>query len=148
MYLFSASYDPMQDVKIATCMIVCTNEYGKTWILVFNEVFWFGTSMDHLLINPNQTRMVGIPVSEDHFGENLKLGIAHEKLFNHFGTDVTTVYFDSRVPTHREIMYFNHIVMTGNTEWDPQLVQLASVHTKEEEQSHKIRDIAQAPKVH
>ena len=61
-------------------------------------------------------------------------------------TDETTVYFDSRVPTHDEIMECNNIIMTGETEWDPQLVQLALVQTKEEEESRKICDIAQVPK--
>ena len=38
--------------------------------------------------------------------------------------------------------------MMGETEWDPQSVWLALVRTKEEEESHEICDIAQAPKVH
>ena len=37
--------------------------------------------------------------------------------------------------------------MTGETEWDSRSVWLALVHTKEEEESRKIYDIAQAPKV-
>ena len=37
--------------------------------------------------------------------------------------------------------------MTGDTEWDPQLAQLELVQTKEEEESHKICEIARAPKV-
>ena len=77
--LFSASYDLMQDVHIATCLTAYTDKYGQTWILVFNEVY-------HLLINPNQIGMVGIPISDDTFEENQKLGIAHEKSFIPFGT--------------------------------------------------------------
>ena len=37
--------------------------------------------------------------------------------------------------------------MMGETEWYPQLVRLALVRTKEEEESHKIREIARDPKV-
>ena len=51
-YMFSASYDPMQDVKISTFLTSYTDEYGRTWIIVFNEILWFGTIMDHSLINP------------------------------------------------------------------------------------------------
>ena len=43
--------------------------------------------------------MVGIPVSNDPFDNNRKLGFSHEKVFILFGTNVMTVYFDSRVPT-------------------------------------------------
>ena len=38
--------------------------------------------------------------------------------------------------------------MTGDTEWYPQLIWLASVQTEEEEESYKICDIAQTPKAH
>ena len=144
---FSASYDPMQDVQIATCLTAYQDEYGRTWILVFNEVLWFGTTMDHSLINPNQIRTTGIPVSDDPFDTTRKLGIAHDKVFIPFSTDGTTVYFDTRVPTQREITECTHIVMTGDTEWDPQSVRLASVRTKEEEEIRMISEIAQTPTV-
>ena len=49
--------------------------------------------MDHSLINQNQIRMAVIPVSDDPFYDNLKLVIAHEKVFVPFGTDGTTVFF-------------------------------------------------------
>ena len=89
----------MQDVQIFTCLTAYTDEYGSTWILVFNKVLWFRTSM----YNPNKIRMAGILVSDDQFDENWKLGIAHKKVFIHFKTDGTTIYFDSRFPTQREI---------------------------------------------
>ena len=76
---FCASYKPVQDMKTATFLMAYKYEYGQTWILVFNEVY-------HLLINPNQIGMVGIPISDDTFEENQKLGIAHEKSFIPFGT--------------------------------------------------------------
>ena len=111
----SASCEPMQDVQIATFLTAYTDEYGKTWIIFFNEVLCLGTSMDHSLINPNQIRMSGITVSDDTFDENIKLGIAHEKVFVPFSTDGTTVYFSSMVPTQREIMECNHSVVIGDT---------------------------------
>ena len=98
---FSDSYNPMQDVKIFTCLVAYTDEYVRTWILVFNAVFWFGTSTDYLLINPNQIRMVRIVAFDDPFDKNRKLGITHAKVFIPFSTGVTTVYFDSRVPTQQ-----------------------------------------------
>ena len=55
--------------------------------------------MDHLLINPNQIWMAGIPVSNDPFDENQNIGISHENMFIPFGTYGKTLYFYSRVPT-------------------------------------------------
>ena len=108
---FSSSYDPMQDVQISTCLLAYTDEYGSTWTLVFNQVLWFGSSMDHSLINTNQIQMTEIPVSEYLFDENWKFGRAHKSVLISFKTDRTTVYFDLRVPTQREIMEYTHIVI-------------------------------------
>ena len=44
--------------------------------------------------------MAGISFLDDPFDDNQKIGIAHEKVFIHFNTDGTAVYFDSRVPSH------------------------------------------------
>ena len=62
--LFSTSYKPMTDIQVATCLTAYTDEYGRTWVLVFHEVIWFGSSMEHSLVNPNQIRMTGTPVLE------------------------------------------------------------------------------------
>ena len=140
---FSASYDPMPDVQVATCLTAYTDEYARTWILVFNEVLWFGTTMDHSLINPNQIRMTGTPVSDDPFDSTRRLGIAHPKVFIPFKTDGTAVYFDTRVPTHKEMAECTRIVMTGDSEWDPSSVQLSQIRTKEEEGCRKICEAAQ-----
>ena len=88
----------MQDVQIDIFITAHIDEYGLTCIILFNEVLWFGTSMDHLLVNPNQIQMTVMPVSDDPFDENWKLGIDHKKVFIPFYTDGTTLYFYSRVP--------------------------------------------------
>ena len=66
--------------------------------------------------------MIGITVSDDPFDDDRKLGISHKKVFIPFKTDGTTVYFDSRVPTQRDITEFTHIIMMGETERDTKLV--------------------------
>ena len=144
---FSASYDPMQDVRIATCLAAYNDDCGRTWILVFNEVLWLGTSMYHSLMKPNQLRMTGIPGPDDLLDDNQKLINSHKKVFIPFKTYRTTVNFYSRVLTQRDIMKYTHIIMTGETEWYPRSVQLALVRTNEEEESRKICKIARDPKV-
>ena len=61
-----------------------------------------------------------MPVSDDLFDENQKLGIARKNIYMHFGTDGTTVYFDSIFPTQSYIMVFNNIIITGYMEKYPQ----------------------------
>ena len=74
-------------MQVATCLTSYTDEYGKTWIIGFNEVIWFRVIIDHSLINPNQIHMVGIPISDYLFDENRKLSISYEKLFIPFSID-------------------------------------------------------------
>jgi hypothetical protein len=92
---FSSSYDPMLDVQVATCLTAYTDEFARTWILVFNEVLWFGTSMDHSLINPNQIRMTGISVS-DRIIHSIKHGsLASSKTRFSFPFELTERQFTS-----------------------------------------------------
>ena len=100
--LFSASYEPTSDIQVATCLTVYTDEYGRTLILIFHEVLWFGSSMDHSLVNPNQIRINGTPVLDYPFNNNRWFGIHHEDVFVSFTTDGNTVYFNTRVPTDVE----------------------------------------------
>ena len=98
---FSTLYEPMSDIQILTCLTEFTDEDGRTCILVFNEVLWFGSGMDHSLVNPNHIRMTGTPVLDDPFDTTRRLWIHHEDTFIPFKTDGKTVYFDremQRIP--------------------------------------------------
>ena len=99
---FRASYEPMSDIQITTCLTSFTDEDGRTWILFFNEVLCFGSGMDHSLYNPNQICMTGTPVSDDPFDTTHRLGIHDEDAFIPFNKDGTTVCFDTHVPTESE----------------------------------------------
>ena len=98
-------------------------------------------------MNPNQIKMTRMPVSDDLFYDNQKLSISQKEVFIPFKTDGTTVYFNSRAPTQREIIECTRIIITGETEWDTQSVRMVLVQTNEEEESHEIFDISQATKV-
>ena len=94
---FSATYKPISDVPIATSLTYYTDGYGRMWILVFYKVLWSISSMDHSLVNPNQIRMTGTPVSDNPFDSTRALGINHEDAFIPFRTDGTSIYFDTRI---------------------------------------------------
>ena len=114
--------------------------------MIFNEVLWFGNSMDHSLVNPIQIRVTGIPVSDDPFEETYNLGIDHNHMFIPFQEEGTTIYFITRVTTETERSQCTWVTMTGDNEWDPLSVQLAAVHTKEEEAFRMIAEIAASRK--
>ena len=142
---FSDKYTPIQDVPIATCFTAYTDEHGKTFILEFNEVLWFGTQMDHSLINPNQIRVTGIPLSDNPFDKTKELGIESDQCLIPFNCDGTTIFFNTQVPTNEEIECCEHITMTEETEWNPSTVRLSAVRTTEEESFRKIAAIARKP---
>ena len=51
---FTQDYDAVKDVPVATCATAVTNDSGKTIILVCHQMLYFGTSLPHSLLNPNQ----------------------------------------------------------------------------------------------
>lgn len=58
----------VQDVPVATTATAYTVPgTSDTYILIFNESLFFGGGMDHSLMNPNQIRASGIPVSDNPF---------------------------------------------------------------------------------
>ena len=56
---YSEEYAPIKDVPVAT------DCYGVTTILVCHQMLWFGTKLNHSLINPNQLRLGGTSVFDD-----------------------------------------------------------------------------------
>ena len=54
------TYAPVQETPVARCCTVWKDEEGKDYLLVGNEMLWFGTALENSLINPNQIRAYGI----------------------------------------------------------------------------------------
>lgn len=122
---FHSDFNAIQDVPVARAATAIQDENGATYILIVNEALYFGPSLDHSLINPNQIRHFGIPVSDDPYDRSRQFGIDHEDLFIPFSTTGSTVYFDSYMPTIEEIERFPHIVLSdGDNEWDPKGVEM------------------------
>ena len=67
---FHDDFDATKDIPIARVATAYQDEEGTIYILIINEALYFGSSMDHLLINPNQIQHFGIPVSDDAYGSS------------------------------------------------------------------------------
>ena len=48
-----SSYDPVQEIAIARCCTVSTLNEVKEYLLVGNEMLWFGNTLADSPINPN-----------------------------------------------------------------------------------------------
>jgi hypothetical protein len=60
-YAYNKLYKPLEGVPIVAGATACDDTAtGMTYILVFNEALYYGSKLDHTLINPNQVRNYGI----------------------------------------------------------------------------------------
>ena len=101
---------------------------NETYILVFHESLYYGTGLDHTLINPNQVRYNGIPFWDNPFDEERGLCVhASETLFIPLQMKGSKIHFASRSPTNRELHECPRIEMTSRSPWDPKNVQLSPV---------------------
>jgi hypothetical protein len=100
---FLDSYEPVKEVMVTRCgMVWMSLNTGHEYLLVGDQMLWFGSQMDHSLINPNQIHEYGIPMYNNPSSQS-QSGIDCNDDFIPFNTTGTIVYFESRVPTHWEI---------------------------------------------
>jgi hypothetical protein len=66
--LFLDSCEPMKEVMVMQCGTVWTSpNTGHEYLLVGDQMLWFGSQMDHSHINPNWICEYGLPVYDDSF---------------------------------------------------------------------------------
>ena len=96
---FLSSYDPVTEIPIARCCTVWTDHRDSSeYLLVGDQMLWFGTSLPNSLINPNQLWAYGLLVNDDPFDNERDFGIECENIFIPFNTTGMVVHFESRVP--------------------------------------------------
>ena len=67
-YGFHQSFNLIPEVPVTTVATAWDDlQTGLTYILIINQALFFGTQMDHSLINPNQIRVAGYSVCDDPF---------------------------------------------------------------------------------
>jgi hypothetical protein len=71
---FLDSYEPVKEVMVTRCGMVWTSpNTDREYLHVGDQMLWFGSQMDHSLINPNQIceygkSMYDNPFSKSQFG--------------------------------------------------------------------------------
>ena len=113
---FLDSYEPINEIPLAHCGAVWTDPMTmQDYLLVSDQMLWFGDSLQNSLINPNQIRANGIPVYDDPFDHSNAFGVASDMVFIPFNTTGTIVHFESRVPNDWEAKHLPVILLTGET---------------------------------
>lgn len=109
----------------------CTHT-NKTWILIIHEGLFYGSDLDHSLLNPNQIRAHGVKFWDNPYDPNHDLCIEiSDELSIPLIMKGTKVYFESRVPTEDELLTCDQVELTSSNAWDPKEVVLASLEKEE-----------------
>ena len=58
---FHNDYEAMKDIPVCQAATLWTADDGRKYILIINEGLFFGSQLDHSLINPNQSRHMVFP---------------------------------------------------------------------------------------
>jgi uncharacterized membrane protein YgcG len=128
-YPYDSSYQPIKDVPIVSAATAWTNpETDQTFILVFNETLYYGTSLPHTLWNPNQLRHNGVEVNDNPYDTSeTRMSIRVEDVVIPLHTFGTKGQFITRAPTEYELQHCRQLHMTNFNEWNPKQVTLGAV---------------------
>jgi hypothetical protein len=120
---FYDDFTPVPDVPIATVATTWSDPLtGKGYILIKNEVLYFGNKMDHSLINPNQLRHYGVVVHDNPYETDPTRTMGIEINDNDlipFSLQGSTVFFKTRYTNDDELDTYPHFIITGDKPWDP-----------------------------
>ena len=130
-YSYDTSSKPIEGVPIVTGATAWTDpNTGDTYILVINEALYYGTKLDHSLINPNQIRHYGIGFWDNPYDKQRGLFIdVNDSVQIPMKTEGTKIFYQTRSPTEKELNECPKIVMTSKTEWNPGKISMSEVIT-------------------
>ena len=113
---FLDSYQPLMEIPLVCCGTVWTDpDSSQEYLLIADQMLWFGTSLPYSLINPNQICAYGILVYDDPYYSPCGFGIDSEQAFIPFDTMGTIIHFESRVPSDWKKMHLPVILLTDVT---------------------------------
>ena len=111
-------------MPIATVATVWSDPLtGRGYVLVIHEALYFGRSMNHSLINPNQLRHYGVIVHDNPYERDPSraMGIDIDDTDRiPFSSQGSMIFFRTRYPDDNELDMYPHIVLTNDKPWDPQ----------------------------
>ena len=114
---FLNSYSPIQEIPVARCCTVWTDQTDSMeYLLVGDQMLWFGTLLPNSLIYPNQIRAYGLPVNDDPFDLTRYFGINAEHAIIPFDTTGTVVHFESQANGRRRISQSSSLRATNGTQ--------------------------------
>ena len=115
---FLELFNPVNEIPVAKCGTVYTSPIGQEYLLVRDQMLWFGKQLPNSLMNLNQIHAFGIDIQDNPFDPHQELGMNCDDIFILFSTTWMIVHLETRAPTDWEIKHLPIIFLTGD-EWDP-----------------------------
>ena len=136
-YSYDKSIKPIENVPIVSGATAWDDHTtGTTYILVLNEGLFYGSKLDHSLINPNQVRSYGIPFWDNPFDKERGLRIEVDDAVSiNMETKGTKIRFETRAPTNSELSECFHLQLTSKTAWNPSKVSLSEIRVRTRDDS-------------
>jgi hypothetical protein len=79
---FHKSFDAILNIPVTTVATLWTDpQSGIAYILVIHQALYFGSQMDHSLINVNQIRITEIQVCDDPYDRYRNIGVNLDDVF-------------------------------------------------------------------
>lgn len=120
---FYDGFTPVPNVPVATVATVWSDPLtGEGYVLIIHEALYFGDTMDHSLINPNQLRQHGVVVNDNPYevDPTKSMGIRVDDVgIIPFLSKGSMVFFNTRHPNDDELNIYPHVVVTSDMPWDP-----------------------------
>ena len=125
---FHDDYTALTDVPIVSGATVYDDPNTNTSVLlIIHEGLYFGTTLDHSLLNPNQLRHFGLTYQDNPFSPE-PLGITMDDLHIPLHSSGTKIQFATRCPTDTELCTLPAFELTSDHEWLPHNVNLGVAH--------------------
>ena len=84
---------------------------------MINEALYYGTKLDHFLINTNQIRAYGVPFWDNPYDKERGLTIDVGDTVNiHMNTMGAKIHFETRSTTNKELRECPKLNLTGKNE--------------------------------
>ena len=119
---FSDSFSPINNILVVQGATAYDCPHiGQTYILLINEGLYFGTSMNHSLINPNQLRHFGTIVQDNPYSkDNITYIEANvpdndKRLQLPLTSKRINILFETQIPTQQELDDCPHVNLTSDS---------------------------------
>ena len=111
---YTDEYEEIKNVPIALAATAWTSlELAKTFIIILHEGLWMKTTMDHILVNPNQLQHFGFTVQDNpYISSPLYIESTDRDFVLPLIMEGTNIMEHTRTPTGEELARCQHILLS------------------------------------